>query len=1170
MRIAFQLMLAAILLCTGALAADLAGQGGNPPEVLDQVIFQDFESPLNWNGANPPSGWTISDNGAADGTWDSYDWSKYAAWGGSTARVSGGSGNRYNNDWLVSPSANFSSASACTLFYRHYYDDYATQSADSALVLLSNDGGSTWGDTVFVYTGSDFGGDTAPDSEYFNISAFAAGHSAVKVAFQYVKRQAVLVGSWRIDDVTFRADGSSIMSQDFESSWGPNGDNPPSGWAINDINIVRWDDNDWHQANISGWGNIAYVFWSPVEQQNEILASPAMDFTDSTFYIRLTLKQWYDNQFSNRDTAFILGSTNGGSSWAETLAVYNGSDHGSSSTPAYDTLELVSWANNRDNVRIGFKYVGNNDGKWYVDSVGVERIDMLPRDVTVTAISAPPDPSIVGYRWPVTALVENIGLNPMSFQVVFDIADTNGTTVYSDTQWVSNLASLDQATVNFTLWQPGEPQTHYMTCLIRSVTDLNHSNDTLTGEIYTFDHNGSGGPVEGWSFADNITGDGPQYDWIEISSTGTPISFTDSDNGNSGMIDMGIDFSYFGAVYDRISISIDGWLSFQDSIGADNSQSPIPDLDGPPAMIAPLWADLHLRTGYIYYFHDAVSNQFIVQYDSVEFAPTSGSDIGMEIIFDSDDNSIRIQYKYLHGEIEPDVTIGIENQAEDIGLPFNNNGQFGQAAMPGLAVTYTFLPPHDVSAMSITSPSIFLQNGSTYDIQADFRNVGANTETFTVTAFDNFGYANTQTVTGLPSLDIASVTFPGWTISGACSTYVLNVFTDLAGDMNRTNDTASLALEAINPANVECSLDGGIPAQLEFYYPDTVLANQFSAPYAGAAVSAIVFKFSSDDYYPDWPDDHQDSVWAYIFLDENDDDLPDLAPAFARKVLAAKSGWTVWNVACETTFTLTCQDFWAGWSNVDTLGVEAITIDLGFGHPYQKWIRQAGAWELCTSWPGDYMIRAYIDGDTATAPNVTLGDTYFEGAAPPDGADTVSTSIQNTGTGCDLRYKVRVNQTATELSAGAELLPGNSPGTLAHGGPDAYGHTWTDSDEPGGPDFFWIDITSIGTEIAWDQGNADDGFTDPIPMGMTFNYYGINYNSVVIATNGWVSFTRALDAFAFSENFAIPFNDELNTLLAVDWDNLDGGSSGHCYYYHDPAANAFIISWVNWGHSPGR
>jgi hypothetical protein len=286
-----------------------------------------------------------------------------------------------------------------------------------------------------------------------------------------------------------------------------------------------------------------------------------------------------------------------------------------------------------------------------------------------------------------------------------------------------------------------------------------------------------------------------------------------------------------------------------------------------------------------------------------------------------------------------------------------------------------------------------------------------------------------------------------------------------------------------------------------------------------------------------------------------------------------------------------------GWSVITPSNSASIGVDAVANYPDQKWVRTGGLWQILPGFRGDYMIRVFLDADLATAPSVLIGDSQFSGAAPPDGVDTASTTIQNNGTGCDLKYKVRVLQiTDRILHSGLDRInssesfrsdkilsinhkvesknagktkiddPLNPPQILGSGGPDNFGYVWRDSDDPDGPAFSWAEISALGTEVAWASGNADDGYTNLIPMGMTFNFYGINYEGVVISSNGWVSFSEASDAF--TENQPLPMFDELNNVLAIDWDDLDGGTVGHCYYYHDMAANAFIVSWTNWSHYP--
>ncbi len=73
--------------------------------------------------------------------------------------------------------------------------------------------------------------------------------------------------------------------------------------------------------------------------------------------------------------------------------------------------------------------------------------------------------------------------------------------------------------------------------------------------------------------------------------------------------------------------------------------------------------------------------------------------------------------------------------------------------------------------------------------------------------------------------------------------------------------------------------------------------------------------------------------------------------------------------------------------------------------------------------------------------------------------------------------------------------------TLGSGGPDPYGYRWKDSDEPGGPVFNWMDVSS-GTSI----NLSDDSYITGIPLGFNFKYYGTDYTTVNIMSNGWVSF----------------------------------------------------------------
>jgi hypothetical protein len=175
-----------------------------------------------------------------DELWDQYDWHKDTVMADFFIGISGGSTIQDNEDWLYSPVVNFSGATACTLFFEQYYFFGDSTSPDSGLVLLSDDGGTTWGDTAVVFTAypdSVYGDSTAADSQWIDISSFAAGKSSIITAFLYLKRNYEVsdsAGSWMLNDITFMGDGNILLEEDFEGSWGPYGDVPPAGWIALD------------------------------------------------------------------------------------------------------------------------------------------------------------------------------------------------------------------------------------------------------------------------------------------------------------------------------------------------------------------------------------------------------------------------------------------------------------------------------------------------------------------------------------------------------------------------------------------------------------------------------------------------------------------------------------------------------------------------------------------------------------------------------------------------------------------------------------------------------------------------------------------------------------------------------------------------------------------------
>jgi len=103
------------------------------------------------------------------------------------------------------------------------------------------------------------------------------------------------------------------------------------------------------------------------------------------------------------------------------------------------------------------------------------------------------------------------------------------------------------------------------------------------------------------------------------------------------------------------------------------------------------------------------------------------------------------------------------------------------------------------------------------------------------------------------------------------------------------------------------------------------------------------------------------------------------------------------------------------------------------------------------------------------------------------------------------------------------------------GGPDNFGHFWIDSDEPDGPSFDWIDISTTGTLVT---GLADDNYVGPFPIGFEFGFYDSTYSEFYISSNGFIGFGPT-DSYESIINMPMATWDPPNNIVALLWDDLN-------------------------------
>jgi subtilisin family serine protease len=166
--------------------------------------------------------------------------------------------------------------------------------------------------------------------------------------------------------------------------------------------------------------------------------------------------------------------------------------------------------------------------------------------------------------------------------------------------------------------------------------------------------------------------------------------------------------------------------------------------------------------------------------------------------------------------------------------------------------------------------------------------------------------------------------------------------------------------------------------------------------------------------------------------------------------------------------------------------------------------------------------------------------------------------VENHG-GSDLTFglQTRVHALSVPTYPGLPLDKGAvdpRPGIRGSGGPDLFGYTWRDSDEPGGPYFNWVDITGIGTLLPF---GGDDATYPGVGIGFEFPFYGDTFSTVNVCTNGFLSFTSTSAQFG---NQPLPSIYGPENLVAALWDDLYMPTPS-AYVYQD--SSEFIVSYVN-------
>jgi hypothetical protein len=126
-----------------------------------------------------------------------------------------------------------------------------------------------------------------------------------------------------------------------------------------------------------------------------------------------------------------------------------------------------------------------------------------------------------------------------------------------------------------------------------------------------------------------------------------------------------------------------------------------------------------------------------------------------------------------------------------------------------------------------------------------------------------------------------------------------------------------------------------------------------------------------------------------------------------------------------------------------------------------------------------------------------------------------------------------------EPAADAAACPDCENGILATGGPDQFGYTFKDSNEPDGPVFGWVEISGTNN-IAF----SDETRHGPYAIGFPFSFYGTDYADFWASSNGWLYIgTTDPGSADLSNDCPLPSTNGIENFVAGIWDDLDNDTN---------------------------
>jgi len=240
-------------------------------------------------------------------------------------------------------------------------------------------------------------------------------------------------------------------------------------------------------------------------------------------------------------------------------------------------------------------------------------------------------------------------------------------------------------------------------------------------------------------------------------------------------------------------------------------------------------------------------------------------------------------------------------------------------------------------------------------------------------------------------------------------------------------------------------------------------------------------------------------------------------------------------------------------ASVQLFSIPYLTFSSALYGEYFRVLRP-GTYTLTFSAPG-YAAKTFTDVTVPAGSPAMLMVQLAETGVPEISVDPTSVEVNTSPcTQSDVPFAViNSGNGALVWSSGQEGYAQQTHYGNAVGG----GWRWVDSDQPGGPVYQWRDISAVGTAVTF---AVNDETLGPFDIGFTFPYYGQNFTSYRICSNGWISFTSTSVSYS---NSNLPAAASPPNLLAAWWDDLSPERTGTQVYRWTNNVDSLVVSFVD-------